>query len=59
MQEKKTICVFQASQARQLLKKGFTIVNLKKNRNDASGKLTVFVFRNDPGFLDALNDISS
>lgn len=41
--------VFTASMAKVLLAKGYTIADLKKDRNDVDGKTTIFVFKNEKG----------
>lgn len=42
--EKNTIIIFTAKLARNLLKNGFTIVDIKPDRTDKDGKRSVFVF---------------
>lgn len=49
---KKVITVFTAKKARQLLKEGFTIVDIKPDRLDPSHKRTLFLFKNEPGLMD-------
>lgn len=41
--------VFTASMAKVLLAKGYTIADLKKDKNDVNGKTTIFVFKNEVG----------
>lgn len=42
---RKTIVIFTASKARQLLKEGFQIIDIKPNKNDPEKKQSVFVFQ--------------
>ena len=41
--------VFTAAMAKQLLYKGYTIADLKKDHSDPDGKRSIFVFKNAPG----------
>lgn len=52
MQSKETIVIFTAKKARNLLKKGYTIVDIKPDKTDIYNKRSVFVFKNEPGILD-------
>ncbi len=45
--EKKAITIFTAKLARNLLKDGFTIVDIKPDRTDEDGKRSVFVFKKE------------
>lgn len=54
-EEKATRLVFKAQIARQLLKMGNTIVDIKADKSDA--KRTVFCFNNDKKFQNDFNDI--
>lgn len=45
--ERKTIVIFTASKARELLKAGFQIIDLKPDRKDKTHMRSVFVFRYD------------
>ena len=51
MVEKETVVIFTATKARQLLKKGFQIVDIKPDKQDPEHKRTVFVFKNEDGLL--------
>ena len=42
-----TIVIFTAKLARNLLKDGFTIVDIKPDRTDREGKRSVFIFKNE------------
>ncbi len=54
--EKKAITIFAANKARELLKEGYTIIDIKPDKNDPEGKRSVFVFRNEEGLLDKINN---
>ncbi len=45
--EKNTIVIFTAKLARNLLKNGFTIVDIKPDRTDEDGKRSVFIFKKE------------
>lgn len=45
--ERKTIVIFTASKARELLKAGFQIIDIKPDRKDKTHMRSVFVFRYD------------
>ena len=45
--ERKTIIIFTASKARELLKAGFQIIDIKPDHNDSTKKQSVFVFKYD------------
>ena len=45
--DKNTIVIFTAKLARNLLKDGFTIVDIKPDRTDREGKRSVFIFKNE------------
>lgn len=49
---RKTIVIFSAAKARELLKNGFQIVDIKPHKNDPTKKQSVFVFKYD----DRIND---
>ena len=50
--EKKAITIFTASKARELLKDGFTIIDIKPDKTDLDHKRSVFVFKNEDGILE-------
>ena len=52
--EKKTITIFTANKARELLKAGYTIVDIKPDKCDPDGKRSVFVFKYENGILDKI-----
>lgn len=54
--EKKAITIFTASKARELLKDGFTIIDIKPDKTDVDGKRSVFVFKNDDGILEKIKE---
>lgn len=45
--ERKTIVIFTASKARELLRAGFQIIDVKPNHDDPTKKQSVFVFKYD------------
>lgn len=52
--KKKTITIFTANKARELLKAGYTIVDIKPDKSDPDGKRSVFVFKYEDGLLDRI-----
>ena len=55
--EKDSVCVFYASQARQLLKNGYTIIDLKVDKRDPSRKRTIFIFKNEEGLIEKIKKL--
>ena len=51
---KKTITIFTAKKARDLLKNKYTIVDIKPDKTDPDGKRSVFVFKNEKGLLEKI-----
>ena len=51
---KEAITIFTASKARELLKDGFTIIDIKPDKTDPDRKRSVFVFKNAEGLEDKL-----
>lgn len=51
---KEFITIFTAQKARQLLKDGFTIVDIKADKTDIDHKRSIFIFKNEEGLLDRL-----
>lgn len=51
---KNTIIIFTAKLARNLLKDGFTIVDIKPDRTDNDGKRSVFVFKKENYIEEAI-----
>nr|DAP43596.1 MAG TPA: hypothetical protein [Caudoviricetes sp.] len=45
---RKTIVIFTASKARELLKNGFEVIDIKPHHDDPTKKQSVFVFKYDP-----------
>lgn len=45
---RKTIVIFSAAKARELLKNGFQIVDIKPHHDDPTKKQSVFVFKYNP-----------
>lgn len=54
--EKNTIIIFTAKLARNLLKDGFTIVDIKPDRTDKDGKRSVFVFRKEKHIEEVIKE---
>ena len=53
--KKEVITVFTAKKARKLLKKGFTIVDIKPDKTDFEGKRTLFLFKYEDGIMESLS----
>lgn len=52
---KKTITIFTAKKARELLKDGrFTLIDIKPDKTDPDRKRSVFIFKNENGIEDLL-----
>lgn len=49
--KKDVITVFTAKKARELLREGFTIVDIKPDRLDPDHKRTLFLFKNENGLM--------
>lgn len=54
--EKNTIIIFTAKLARNLLKDGFTIVDIKPDRTDTDGKRSLFVFKKENYIEDKIKE---
>ena len=52
--KKEVITIFTAKVARKLLKKGFTIVDIKPDRLDPDHKRTLFLFKNEDGLIEKI-----
>ena len=52
--KKDVITVFTAKKTRQLLKEGFTIVDIKPDRLDPDHKRTLFLFKNEDGLMEKI-----
>lgn len=52
--EKENLMVFTSQMARQLLRMGYTIVDIKPDKLDNEGKRSVFVFKNENGLQEAI-----
>lgn len=55
---KNTVVVYTAVCAKEMLKLGYTIIDLMKDKNDEDGKRTVFVFKNEKGLEEAIRNFS-
>lgn len=51
--------IFTGQMARQLLRKGYTIVDIKPDKLDREGKRSVFVFKNEGNILEEIKELSS
>lgn len=49
--------VFTAAMAKQLLRKGYVIADLKKDNSDPDGKRSIFVFKNTSGLEEDVNKL--
>lgn len=54
--EKKAITIFTAKTARNLLRDGFTIMDIKPDKTDEDGKRTLFIFENREGLMDKIRE---
>ena len=50
------VTVFTAQKARQLLKEGFVITDIKPGKTDDDHKRSIFIFRNEEGLLERLKE---
>ena len=55
--ERKTIVIFTASKARELLKAGFQFIDIKPDRKDKTHMRSVFVFRYDERIQQYLKEM--
>ena len=53
--KKEVITVFTAKKARELLREGFTIVDIKPDKTDFEGKRTLFLFKYEDGIMESLS----
>ena len=53
------VMVFTGQMARQLLRKGFTIVDIKPDKLDNEGKRSVFVFKKEDNILETIKELST
>ncbi|AMJ41712.1 hypothetical protein [Anaerotignum propionicum] len=51
---KDSIVIFTAKAARKLLKEGFTMIDIKPDKNDIDGKRSVFVFEYSKELMEKL-----
>lgn len=54
---KDTITVFTAELTRKLLKEGYTIVDIKPDKNDPDRKKTLFIFKNENGLTKRIYEL--
>ena len=54
---KDTITVFTAELTRKLLKEGYTIVDIKPDKNDPDRKKTLFIFKNENGLTKRIHEL--
>lgn len=55
--DKDNLLVFSSEMARQLLKMGYTIVDIKPDKMDEDKKRSIFVFKNENGLRDAMKHL--
>lgn len=55
-ENKECITIFTAELSRKLLKEGYTIVDIKPDKNDPDRKRTLFIFKNEPGLIDRIKN---
>ena len=55
--EREYVNVFTAVVAKELLKKGYHIADLKQDKYDPSGKRSIFVFRNADGLEEEIGRV--
>ena len=55
--QKEYLTVFKSNVARQLLREGYTICDIKPDKLDPDHKKTIFVFRNKEGLLERLKEL--
>lgn len=53
---KEFVTVFTAMKARELLKSGYTIADIKPDKNDPDNKRSIFIFRNEEGLFEKLKN---
>lgn len=53
---KKAITIFTAKMARDLLKEGFTLIDIKPDKHDPDKKRSVFIFENDEKLLEKIQE---
>lgn len=56
-EHKDTITVFTAELTRKLLKEGYTIVDIKPDKNDPDRKKTLFIFKNENGLTKRIYEL--
>ena len=57
--DRSTIVIFTSKLARNLLKDGFTIVDIKPDKTDEDNKRSVFIFRNENHIEDKIKEYNS
>lgn len=55
---KETKIVYDARIARELLKRGYVVIDIKPDKYDADRKRSIFVFKNENGLEEVLLGIS-
>lgn len=51
---KETVVIFTAKKARQLLKEGFTLIDIKPDKTDVDNKRSIFIFKNEKDLLERI-----
>lgn len=57
--EEKNLMVFTSSMARELLRRGYTIVDIRPDKLDKEGKRSVFIFKNENNLRAAISELSN
>ncbi len=54
--DKEYLTVFSGDVARAMLHKGYRITDLKKDKLDSEGKRSIYIFKNEEGLSDAIQE---
>ena len=58
MKHNENVMVFTSQIARQLLREGYQIVDIKPDKLDSDGKRSVFIFKHKDGLIDDVKRLS-
>jgi hypothetical protein len=53
----KTVVVFTSDMARKLLRRGYSIVDIKQDKFDQDGKRSIFFFKNENGIEESIKEL--
>lgn len=56
--KKEYVTVFTAELARKLLKKGYSLADIKPDKLDIDGKRSLFIFQNSNGIQDEIYELT-